>query len=98
MKHEALYFICSLITFCSKNYPGGLCLARYLIEHYEIFDFFLSILKEQYLIEILDYNKILVFSALERLFGLDDILQDGQTEGYRYQEEFEKKGGLDVLE
>ena len=77
MKHEALYFICSLITFCSKNYPGGLILARYLIEHYEIFDFFLSILKEQYLIEILDYNKILVLVALEGLFGLEDILQDG---------------------
>ena len=68
------------------------------MEHYEIFDFFLSILKEQYLIEILDYNKILVLVALEGLFGLEDILQDGQTEGYRYQDEFEKKGGLDVLE
>ena len=98
MKHEALYFICSLITFCSKNYPVGLYLVQYLIEHYEIIDFFLSILKEQYLIEILDYNKILVLLALEGLFGLEDILQDGQTEGHRYQEEFEKKGGLDVLE
>ena len=74
VKHEALHFICSLITFCSKNYPGGLCLARYVVEHYEIFDFFLSILKEQYLIEILDYNKILTLIALEVLFGLEDIL------------------------
>ena len=43
-------------------------------------------------------NKILCLAVLDKLFGLECVLSDGQNEGWRYQEEFEKLGGLNVLE
>ena len=92
VRQEALYLLASLVSLFEQHDPHAL---KLFLSHFEVESIMLSVLKD-----FLSHPQIqiLALSTFDKLLGSKHRITEGMTEGLRYQMNFEKQGGLDVLE